>query len=229
MPRSTLFRVFRPVNSVNQNSFQAVPSSRLASDEAGFVAPTSLQSFVAGHNNILPGGANEEAKEETCAIPGGDRQEESGNSDNTSGGVGGSQQNSAEKATGQRGRVHSLVVQFFVNWHREAQPLDPERRHSFSSPRTTAPHVPVPVRLPLARIPALSPSLDEIHAKLICNLVPDVKFGALWDISDKRFVLFQDSVTKTSLALPLDSNFCVQLIRSHLRESRHKFGIVEDL
>ena len=231
MPRSTLFPGFPLVNSANQNNFHVVPSSRRASDAAGFVAPTFPERCVEGHNNILSGGENEKTKEETCAIANSYREKENGQQLGTSGRVE-DKSTTCGRATGQRGRIHSLVVQFFLNWHREATPLDPVRTFSHrhlnqSSPRTTAPHVPVSVRLPLARIPALSPTLDEMHAKLICNLA-GVKFGAIWDISEKAFVLFQDPITTTSLVLPVN-NFCVQAVRSHLRESREKFGIGEDL
>jgi hypothetical protein len=228
MPRSTLFRVFSSVNSVDQKSFHAVPSSRLASDDAGFVALTSLPSCVAGHNNILPGGVNEEAKEEICAASSGYREESKQHPDNTSGRVE-EKSTTCGKATGQRGRLHSLVVQFFLNWHREAAQIDPERRHSFSSPRSSSAHRAQPcVQQPLAHVSApSSPTLDEIHAKLICNLAC-VRYGAIWNISGKSFVLFQDEVTGSSLVLPTDS-FDVRSVQAHIRTSREKFGIWEEL
>jgi len=251
MPRSTLVHAFRPVNSVNQNSFHSVPSSRLASDEAGFVAPTSLPSCVEGHNNILPGGVNEKTKEETCAIASSYREKENGQQLGTSGRVE-EQSTTCGKATARR-RMHDIVAQFFLNWH----------SHSYSSPRSSstvrpsqnpppimiaaasqsislspasAPHGARKVEPPAnaqAKLstprtaPPVSPSLDEIHAKLICNLAR-VRYGALWNISGKSFVLFADETTGTSLAVPLDG-FCVQAVRSHVRASRERFGIWEEL
>jgi hypothetical protein len=173
----------------------------------------------------------ENKQEEVCAASCGYREAEQ-HPDNTSGCVGGTinQIGTAEKATRPRGRIHALAASFFNNWRRESSaPIDPVRTFysNHNLPRTTAPHRPVSVRLPLAQIPALSPSLDEIHAKLICNLA-GVKFGAIWPISEKSLVLFQDPITTTSLVLPVN-NFCVQAVRSHVRESREKFGIGEDL
>jgi hypothetical protein len=220
-PSEPLESVTTQENVVQASGPEAYHSALIIAEASGFVPEAS----------VFSGGANEEAKEETCAIAGSHRQEESRSSDSTSGGIGGSQQkNSAELATGQRGRVHSLVVQFFLNWHREAQPLDPERRHSFSFPRSPRAHRAQPcVQQPLAHVAApISLTLDEIHAKLICDLA-GTRFGAVWDISGKLLVLFQDPITKSSLAIPLDNNFCVQAVRSHLRISREKFGIWEDL
>jgi hypothetical protein len=60
-----------------------------------------------------------------------------------------------------------------------------------------------------------------------CNLA-DVTYGAIWEIENKRFVLFADKITGSSLVLPLN-DFGVQSVRLHIRESRQKFGIWEDL
>jgi hypothetical protein len=229
----TLIREVCPVKAVNQSGFQVVPSSRLASDAAGFVAPTFPESCVEGHNNFLPGGVNEEAKEETCASASSYRQEENRNTDSGTSGCVEEKSTTCGKATGQRGRLHDLVVQFFLNWrHHSVAPIDPVRTFSYSNhnlPRSeAAPTAPVPVRLPLARASALpSPSLEELLIRMQCNLA-DVTYGAIWEIENKRFVLFADKITGSSLVLPLN-DFGVQSVRLHIRESRQKFGIWEDL
>jgi hypothetical protein len=113
--------------------------------------------------------------------------------------------------------------------HPQQIEVDPIRTFSFSNHILPAakqrPAAPICVA-PL-HVSALSPSLNEIHANIICNLA-GVKFGAIWDISEKPFVLFQDPITTSSLTLPLN-DFCVQAVRSHLRASRERFGICEDL
>jgi hypothetical protein len=207
--------------------------------------------------------ADEENKqEEVCAASCGYREEREQHPDDTSGRVE-EKSTTCGRATGQRGRLHSLVVQFFLNWHRDAESIGTEGRHSFSSPRSGStvrpPQNPPPIMIaaasqsftlsPATREPRkagappalehgliscatrtyapVSPLMDEHLARLTCNLAC-MRFGAIWDISGKRFVLFGDPVTGTSLALSLDI-FCVQAIRSHVRASREKFGIVEDL
>lgn len=135
-----------------------------------------------------------------------------------------------ERVVANRRRVISLARLAFGLLRRSVhryQPIatDPIRHHSFSG------FIPLSVK-PSHNLPPLnaaaSLSLESHLIQLTCNLA-GVKFGAIWDISGKRFVLFQDPITKTSLALPLDNNFAVQAVRSHLRASREKFGVCEDL
>jgi hypothetical protein len=130
------------------------------------------------------------------------------------------------RATGRR--VHELVARFFHSWLNPiAGPLDPIRTFSFGNHilPTAKQRLAAPICVTPLHVSALSPSLNEIQAHMICNLA-GVKFGAIWEISEKPFVLFQDPITTSSLALPLN-NFCVQAVRSHLRASRETFGIVD--
>ena len=125
-----------------------------------------------------------------------------------------------------------LTVSFFHSSDSAPLDLDPIRTFILSNrnfpnfPRSSSANHPL-VPSPPPRVPA-GPSLDEILAKTVCNLA-HTKFLALWNVSGKTFVLFQDPITKSTVALSLDSNFCAELVRSHLRISREKFGIWEDL
>jgi hypothetical protein len=120
MPRSTLFHVFRPVNSANPNSFHVVPISRSASDGTGFAAPMHPRRCVGSRNNIGPGGLNEN-KEEAYEVVGDYREKVNGQQLGASGRVEENvRQPTAEKATEPRGWIHSLVARFF-NWHHEVK------------------------------------------------------------------------------------------------------------
>jgi hypothetical protein len=166
--------------------------------------------------------AYEETKQEEICASG----EQSTN--NTSGRVEKKSTTTCGKTMRQLGRIFGLVASFFRL--PDSAPIDPVRSFILSNrnfpnfPRVAAPTVPVCV-FP-RRVPA-PPSMDEIFAKTICNLAR-TKYIALWNVSYKTFVLFQDPITKSSLTLPLDNNFCAQTMRAHLRKSRATFGIVDE-
>lgn len=166
-------------------------------------------------------------------------------------GVTGEQSQPAERQTGERRSWRALASRFIrreeplpvqAPFHHtpltlrgllvELETLGTIHERESVPPQHAAP--PTPAVLPQApktELPA-SPfkptkplqGMEEICAQIVCRLVPEVTYLAIWDLAEihKKLCLFQHNLTGSTLALPI-SELCVSAIRRKVRETDQKF------